>query len=133
MRPITILSLAAAVLGLGLATSEPAKAGGDDTYGYGTVYVHHHVYAPNRYKHLYHYHQGGPRHIHVVNGGYDPHAWSYKTRGYYPYYGSSYWVPAPYMKNRWRYAYYGPKYSYYPAWSYPAYPAPRYYKRARTW
>ena len=129
MRPTTILTLAAAVMGLALASSEPAKAGGDDSHGYGTVYVHHHVYAPYRTKHIRHYHRPGPRHVHVVHQGYDRHAWYYKTRGYYPYYGSAYWVPAPAMKHRWRYAYYGPKYSYFPAWGYAA---PRHhYKRAR--
>lgn len=130
MRPMTILTLAATALGLGLGLTQPAVAGWDDTHGNGTVYVHHHVYAPYRYRHVYHHHRPGPRHVHVVHYRDDPYAWHYKSRGYYPYYGSAHWVPAPYMKHRWRYRYYGPKYSYYPAWGYSA---PRHHYRRGYW
>jgi hypothetical protein len=49
---------------------------------------------------------------------YDPRSWCYKTRGYYPYYGSGYWVPRAEMRYRHRYHYRGPLYTYYPAWGY---------------
>lgn len=122
MRPRLILALAAIALGVGL--SQPAVAGGllhDDTHAYGgegDTYVHHHVQAPSRVRHVYHYHKAAPRHLHVVHGGGDPYAWRYKRRGYYPYYTSGYWVPAKEMKYRYRYTYYGPKYRYYPAQGY---------------
>ena len=121
MRPMTIFVLAAAALGLGFVLAQPAAAVGDDTHGYGTVYVHHHAYAPYRYRHVYHYHRPGPRHVHVVHYRGDPYAWHYQPRGYYPYYGSAHWVPSRYMKHRWRYRYDGPKYRYFPAWGYSAY------------
>ena len=53
---------------------------------------------------------------------YDPRSWYYgksRREGYYPYYGSNYWVPREEMRYRYRYLYYGPKYRYYPAWGYP--------------
>jgi hypothetical protein len=50
---------------------------------------------------------------------YDPRSWYYSQPGYYPYYGSNYWVPRASMRYRYRYLYYGPKYRYYPAWGYP--------------
>ena len=40
------------------------------------------------------------------------------SRGYYPYYGSGYWVPRAEMRYRYRYKYVGPKYRYFPAWGY---------------
>jgi hypothetical protein len=66
------LLLATAVAALGLGASQPASAGGwDDSYccgypGGGPVYVHHHIYGPTVYKHVYHYHAPGPRHVNVV-------------------------------------------------------------------
>ena len=54
---------------------------------------------------------------------YDPNSWYYKSRGYYPYYGSGYWVPRAEMRYRYRYVYRGPQYRYYPAWGYGAPPA----------
>jgi len=65
MRSTGFLAIAAAAFGLSI--SQPATAW-DDSYVSGTVYVHHHYYAPLRYKHLYHLHKPGPRHIHVVHG-----------------------------------------------------------------
>ena len=44
----------------------------------------------------------------------------FNPRGYYPYYGSGYWVPRAEMRYRYRYVYRGPKYRYYPAWGYGA-------------
>lgn len=49
---------------------------------------------------------------------YDDRSWCYKTRGYYPYYNSGYWVPRGDMRYRYRYVYYGPQYRYFPAWGY---------------
>jgi hypothetical protein len=49
---------------------------------------------------------------------FDPRSWCYKTRGYYPHYGSGYWVPRAEMRYRHRYFYRGPLYTYYPAWGY---------------
>jgi len=44
-------------------------AGGwDDSYCCaGTVYVHHRVYCPPRYRHISHVHAFGPRHVNVVD------------------------------------------------------------------
>jgi len=67
MRARLIMAAAAAALGFGF--SHPAAAGFDGCCE-GTVYVHHHVYAPARYRHVYHVHTPGPRHINVV----DPYA-----------------------------------------------------------
>ena len=67
MRARLIMAAAAAALGFGF--SQPAAAGFDGCCE-GTIYVHHHVYAPARYRHIYHVHTPGPRHINVV----DPYA-----------------------------------------------------------
>lgn len=54
---------------------------------------------------------------HGDDGG-DPYAYRYEPRGYYPYYGSSYWRPAGEMLlYRDRYRHELPR--YYPAWGYP--------------
>ena len=67
MRARLLVAFAAAGLALGL--SQPAAAGGwdDGSCCEGSVYVHHHVYAPVRYRHLYHVHRPGPRHVNVVH------------------------------------------------------------------
>jgi hypothetical protein len=65
--------------------------------------VHHYVYKP--------------RYLHVYHG--DPYAYRYVRRGYYPHYGSHYWVPAEQMRNRYRYNYTGEKYRYQPSWGRP--------------
>src|SRR5262245_61469750 len=65
MRSAVILAAAAAAVSL--AATQPAAAWGDDTPGVGSVYVHHHVYGPVRYKHVYHLHKRGPEHVHVVH------------------------------------------------------------------
>jgi hypothetical protein len=71
MRARLIMAAAAAALGFGF--SQPAAAGGwdDSSCCEGTVYVHHHVYAPIRYRHVYHVHRAGPRHINVVDYPYN--------------------------------------------------------------
>jgi hypothetical protein len=67
MRAIMYRAVAAAAAGFGL--SQPAAAGGwDYECCGGTVYVHHHVYYPPRYVHVYHHHKPrGARHINVVH------------------------------------------------------------------
>jgi hypothetical protein len=49
------------------------------------------------------------------NSAYDPYAYRYEHRGYYPYYGSDYWRPAHKVKDR-RFRFVQPK--YYWAWGY---------------
>jgi hypothetical protein len=101
MRLTLIPALAAALLGL--SAIQPAQAGGwDDSNPVptccapyappGTVYVHHHVYAPVRYKHIYHLHRSGPRHVHVVH---TPAAPCYEPCGYRrrAYYWGGYFAP----------------------------------------
>lgn len=98
MRRLAVGLLAAAI-GLSLGTAA-AVAGGGNPDGYG-------IYTP------------GPR---LPDGRrlyrYDTRSWYYADRGYYPYYGSNYWVPRAEMKTRYRYKYLGPRYRYYPAWGY---------------
>jgi|GEM_PF-6356578 len=98
MRTRRLTAIAAAALGVGLGA--PASAGGWDDgyccghrhYGHrhhgGTVYVHHHIYAPPRYRHIYHYHSPAPRHVHVVH--YAPYA-----------YGAGYFAPRRYHRWHW--------------------------------
>jgi hypothetical protein len=50
---------------------------------------------------------------------YDARSWYYRQPRYYPNYASDYWVPRSYMRYRYRYLPYGPRYRYYPAWGYP--------------
>lgn len=46
---------------------------------------------------------------------YDPFAYRYRHRGYYPYYGARYWRPAHKVRNR-RFRYRHPR--YHKAWGY---------------
>lgn len=89
MRTRLVLAIAAAALGLGL--SQPAAAGGWDEGYYpapyyrggccgSRVYVHHHIYAPPAYRHVYHFHRPGPRHVHIVH--YPGYPYGYH-RGYF--------------------------------------------------
>jgi hypothetical protein len=103
MRGLIILLLAvgAAVFAAGSAT--PAAAGGGATNPDGVG-----IYTPL-----------GPRRRHQPRlYRYDPYSWYYNPRGYYPYYGSGYWVPRAEMRYRYRYVYFGPQYRYYRAWGY---------------
>lgn len=50
---------------------------------------------------------------------YDARSWYYRRPRYYPDYASNYWVPRSYMRHRYRYLPYGPRYRYHPAWGYP--------------
>jgi hypothetical protein len=85
-----------------VAASDAADAGGRNPDGYG-------LYSPDELPV-----KGRPR---VYR--HDLRSWYYKERGYYPYYGSNYWVPRSEMRYRYRTVYVGPKYKYYPAWGFP--------------
>lgn len=102
MRASTILSIAATIFVLAaIVTAGPATAGDrENPNGYG-------LYSPDE-----------PR---LGTYRYDPRSWYYRQPGYYPYYGSRYWVPRADMRYRYRYVYNGPKYRYHPAWGYPRY------------
>jgi hypothetical protein len=100
MRAATLLTLFGAAALLVVATAVPAGAGGRNPDGLG-------IYTPEprgRYKSRV--------------WRYDPRSWYYNRRGYYPYYGSGYWVPRSAMRYRYRYSYHGPQYRYYRAWGY---------------
>ena len=107
MRGSTILTLAASAAILLLGAAVPAAAGGGSRNPDGVG-----IYTPlePRVRHrprLYRY---------------DPRSWYYNSRGYYPYYGSGYWVPRAEMRYRYRYVYFCPQYRYYRAWGYGAPP-----------
>jgi hypothetical protein len=88
MRLTMIMAVAAAAVGLGF--SQPASAGGwDDGCCGGNVYIHHHVYYPPRYIHVYQYHRPFARHINVVHYGYD--CCGYAARGAYRWHWRRYW------------------------------------------
>ena len=101
MRARLVMAIAAAALGFGFGFSQPAAAGGwyDGGCCAGTAYVHHHVYAPIRYRHIYHVHTPGPRHINVVHpyaGGccapvYAYRSWDYWAPRYRWYWRGRHW------------------------------------------
>jgi hypothetical protein len=112
MRLRSILSILVALASLGFAAPDQASAFGyerhrPDGWGHART-VRHWVYKP-RYNHVYYV---------------DPYAYQYSPRGYYPYYGSKYWVPSQVMRER-KYAHYHnwnvqpPRYRYYRSWGYP--------------
>jgi hypothetical protein len=89
MRLTMIMALALAALGFGL--SQQAAAGGWD-HGCcgGNVYIHHHVYYPPRFVHVYHHHRPAARHLNVVHYNYDccgyfapRRAWRWHYRRYW--------------------------------------------------
>jgi hypothetical protein len=87
MRPAMIL--ASATIALVLGVTLPAQAWNDGR-GYGTVYVHHHIYAPLRYKHVYHIHGLGPYHVNVIDlsgVSYAPGAYGSARRVYWHWAG----------------------------------------------
>lgn len=98
MRVRAVLLASALVASASFACG-PAAAGRDENPdGYG-------IYSPvDRKKRVYRY---------------DARSWYYRQPRYYPYYASDYWVPRSYMRYRYRYLPYGPRYRYYPAWGYP--------------
>ena len=85
---------------LSAAAPLPADAGDENPNGFG-------LYSPL---------PSPGRHVRAYR--YDPRSWYYRQPGYYPYYNSGYWVPRAYMRYRYRYTYYGPRYRYFPAWGY---------------
>lgn len=112
MRLKSMLAALAALVCTGLAAPDDASAFGyhrDRPDGWGeTRVVKHFVYYP-RYTHVYKV---------------DPYAYQYSPRGYYPYYGSRYWVPAHKVVKRNRAHYHhwnvqAPRYKYYRSWGYP--------------
>ena len=100
MRCTILLGVAAAAL-VAVTAPEPATAGGRNPDGWG---IYSPLEPPQRHR---------PRAYR-----YDPRSWYYSQRGYYPYYGSGYWVPREEMRYRYRYTYVGPKYRYAPAWGF---------------
>ena len=102
-----VLTLAAL---LAVGFTSPADAGRRHHRGWGDVQtVRHYRYTP-RYNHVYV----------TRNGAFDPYAYRFRPRGYYPYYNSGYWVPAAELRYRRAccrpYAALPP---YYRAWGYP--------------
>jgi len=97
MRVHAVL-MASLILAFASLGSGPAAARDKNTDGYG-------IYSQLDRKHRTY--------------RYDARSWYYRQPGYYPYYASNYWVPRAYMRYRYRYTYYGPRYRYYPAWGYP--------------
>jgi hypothetical protein len=85
MRMMMAALVVALGLGLGLGWSQPASAGGWDYGCCGNAYIHHHVYYPPRFVHVYHHYRPAARHYNVVHidvccgGGYAPRRY---WRGY---------------------------------------------------
>jgi hypothetical protein len=92
MRPSMIL--ASATIALGLALTPPAKAWDGNQGVYGTVYVHHHIYYPVRYKHVYHIHRPGPYHVNVIH--YPGERYALGAYGYAP---QMYWRWASHRRD----------------------------------
>lgn len=112
MRLKTMLAALAALICAGFAAPQKADAFGYRDrvpHGWDNVRtINHYVYYP-RYRHVYHV---------------DPYAYQYSPRGYYPYYGSAYWVPARKILKRNHYHYHhwnvqAPRYRYHQSWGYP--------------
>ena len=101
MRVTTLLALGAGAVMLAIVTPAPADAAGRNPDGYG-------IYSPAE----------PPVRQRLRVYRYDARSWYYGPRGYYPHYGSGYWVPRAEMRYRNRYIYDGPQYRYYPAWGY---------------
>ena len=110
----SLLIALVAISALAAVNPQPAAAFGEHDrhyrpYGWGaTRDVHHWAYYP-RYRHVYHV---------------DPYAYRYSPRGYYPWYGSNYWVSSRVARQRkhahthhWNAS--PPRFVYYPSWSYP--------------
>ena len=97
----TAVLAATSASAFGLKRWDPSVA--PEGYGHHRT-IRHWVYHPT-YKHVYH----------VAHHG-DPYAYRYVRRGYYPYTGSHYWVPAEQMRYRYRTSYHGPKFRYHASW-----------------
>ncbi len=97
MRALRMLLAAFGLAVVAAAAATPASAGGwgwDDGY-YGERVVHHHVYLPPRYVHVYHVHAPARRYVHVI--GYE-HAGYHAYRYARPYHHGIYWA-APYYRS----------------------------------
>jgi hypothetical protein len=107
MRLKSLLIAGFGLLTLAISSPEPASAfhwdRPDQPRGWDNMRtVRHWVYYP-RYNHVY-----------LRHGATDPYGYSYRPRGYYPYYNSNYWRPA--YKVR-RHRHHLPP--YYAAWGSP--------------
>jgi hypothetical protein len=83
------LLLAAAIAVIGFNFSQPAEAGGDARCCGGVVYVHHHVYFPPVFRHVYHLHRPDAQHLHVIHYAGPPYGaccaprYAYARSGYF--------------------------------------------------
>jgi hypothetical protein len=106
-----LAALLAAVIGLALIPAA-AEAG----------HRHHHHGKHHHYK-FYHKHYRS-------DWGYDPFAYEFSPRRYYPYYNSGHWRPTYELRyRRYHYRPYASLPPYYKAWGYPT----RYYYGHRKW
>jgi hypothetical protein len=109
MRIKSLLTALVAAVALMLATPDVSHAGGDG----------HKPHGWNKSRHIKHW-VYYPRYIHHYKV--DPYAYRYSPRGYYPYYGTSYYAPSGYVKWRKRKhlnAWNGRAPRYYKSWGYP--------------
>lgn len=119
MRLITILAAAAALVGVSAATPDTAAAA-HKRHHHHVKHHHHHHHAKRLVTLVPHVHYSAYANVYAI----DPYAYSYQPRGYYPYYGSQYWVPAPWVRAR-NHALYNhvivapTRYDYAPSWGYP--------------
>jgi hypothetical protein len=86
MRALAVLAFAATLLGFSFGATQPAAAW-DDSHGYGTIYLHHHVYYPGRFRHVYHIYKPSRRYAHAIRHrvGYGERTYAY-TGSYWPRY-----------------------------------------------
>lgn len=117
MRLISILATAAALVCFGAATPDTASA----AHKHRHHHAHHHGHHAHRAITLVpQVHYSAYANVYAI----DPYAYSYQPRGYYPAYGSQYWVPAPWVHAR-NHALYNhvivapTRYDYAPSWGYP--------------
>ena len=82
--------MAGALVAAGLGFSQPASAGGwEDPCCGGNVFIHHHVYYPPRFVHVYQHHRPFARHLNVVH--YDVGCCAYASRRDHRWYWRRYW------------------------------------------
>lgn len=118
MRLITIVAAAAVALFAGTAAPDTASAAHKRHHHHAKHHHHHH--AKRVVAVVPHVHYSAYAHVYAI----DPYAYSYHPRGYYPYYGSHYWVQAPWVRAR-DHALYNhiivapTRYDYGPSWGYP--------------
>lgn len=116
MRLITIVAAAAVALFAGTAVPDTASAAHKRHHHHAK----HHHHVKRVVAAVPHVHYSAYANVYAI----DPYAYSYQPRGYYPYYGSQYWVPAPWVYAR-NHALYNhvvvapTRYDYGPSWGYP--------------